>query len=179
MHPAAFRHLCDRHRAALWRVHIACRPRDDGAAQGLGGHLVVGLNQRQLGRTGVKFGCIAFVFFDMRDLGAKDRLPRLTVTGQRQRIGCRASGNKIDRGLRGFKLLTNLTAHLVHDGVFAVGHGVVAVGRDHALHHLGVDGASVVRGEKHQVGSSIIWSSHSSNGVSNSDTVSNCTLTPA
>ena len=179
VHPAAFRHLRDRHRSALRRVHVARHPRDDGPAQGLWGHLVFGLYQRQLGRPGVELGRVALILFDMRDLGAKDRLPRLGVAGQRQRIGRGAGGNEVDLGLWRLELLPDLVADLIHDRVFAVGHRVVRIGGDHALHHLGVDGAGVVRGEKHQVGSSIIWSSHSSNGVSNSDTVSNCTLTPA
>ena len=171
MNGTAFGHLRDRHRSALRAMHIALWVLLDRLCQRLGGHLIVCFNHGQFCSAGIEFGRVTFVFVDMRGDRAKDRLPRLGIASQRERIGSGAGCDQIDRGLGCLERGADRVTDFVHDRIIAIGHRVAAVRLRQTVHGLGMDRARVVRSKKHQVGSSMMWSSHSSNGVSNSETV--------
>ncbi len=176
---ASLGHLGDRDRPALRPVHAAGFFARDGHAQRRGVHLVVLTHQRQLGTTAVEFRRVALVFVDMRHRRTENGLPRVAQRRQRQRIGGGAGGDQIDRRLRGFEHLADALAHPVHQRVGAIAQRIAGVGGGQRLDHLWVDGAGIVGGKEHQVGSSMIYSSQSSSEISNSGTVRLRTETPA
>ena len=179
MDAAPLGHLRDRNRPTLWSVYATAFFESDAFAQGLRCHLVGAGHQRQLGATGVEFRRIALVLVNVRHGRAKDGLPWLAITTQCQRIRRRAGGHEIDRSLGCLEDITNETAHVFHDRVGTIGHRIMSIGRKNVFHDLRVRGAGIVGGQKHQEGSSMIWSSHSSSGVSNSLTVIPLTEMPA
>ena len=148
--------LGDRHRPALWPMHTAGFFGQIGAAQGLGAHLIALAHQRQLGAAAVEFGRVAFVFVDMGHGRAHDGLEGLAQRGQGQRIGRSARGHQVDGGLGGLENIAQGLGKPGHDIVVAIGHGKARIRIDQRLHHRRMRRPGIVRGEKHQTGSSMI-----------------------
>ncbi len=176
---AAFGDLGDRHRPALWPVHTACFFGQIGAAQRLGAYFIARAHQGELGAAAVKFWGIAFILVDMGHGRTHDRLERLAQGGQSQRIGGCARGHQINGRLWRLENIAQGLGKLGHDFIFAIGHGKACIRIYQRLHHSRMRRPGIVRGEKHQTGSSMMWSSQSSSSISNSGTVRPCIETLA
>ena len=187
---ALLRRLGDGHGPALGTVDAARLLRGDGPAQGLRIHLALGpVHQHELGAAGEELGRVALVLLHVRVGGAEHGRPGLRQAGQGQRVAGGARGHKVHSRLGPAQEVAQPLAHALHDRVGAVGHGVARVGPCERLHHARMDGPRVVGGEAHRggrgrlgcvhVGSSTMWSSHSSSATSSSDTLQPRAETPA
>ena len=160
-------------------MNAACFFSLDRSCQRIRRDFIIVAHQRELRATREKLRRAAFVFVDMSDWGAENRLPRLGQGGEQGRIGRCAGGHEVDGGLGGFEDLADPFADPVHQGVCPIGHSIAFVCRPKRAQHVRVGWSCVVGCQKHQLCSSIMWSSHSSSGTSYSGTVQPRTEMPA
>ena len=129
----------------------------NGLRQAIRGHLApFAFDQGQFRAIGIEFRCAAFIFFDMGDAMAEDRLPRLHHHRQGQGIGGCARADEINRRLWGLEQVADGLAHACHGVICAIGHGIALIGRCNGRNHIWMGGACIVGGKVHNPGSSIM-----------------------
>mmetsp|Transcript_18326 Transcript_18326/g.29330 ORF Transcript_18326/g.29330 Transcript_18326/m.29330 type:complete len:225 (+) Transcript_18326:2616-3290(+) len=176
---APFGRLGDGHRPPLRAMHTTDLLAQDRGTQGTGRHPVAARNQGQFGTARVELRRIALVLVNMGHGRTKHRLPGLSVAGERQSVGRRASGHQINGSLGCFKTGADCLTDFIHDRVGTIRHRIAIICGHDPIHDQRVHRAGVVRGKEHQVGSSMMKSSQSSSATSNSLTVWPRSETPA
>jgi hypothetical protein len=111
-------------------MHAArCSSSAMARAQGLGRHLVASRPPASACRRRCRIRARCTSSSWICATACRRSSARAAQRGQRQRVGRRAGGHQVDRRLGRLEERAHAGAHLVHQRVRAIGHGIAGIGR--------------------------------------------------